>query len=59
MYLRALDAKDWFLSYKTCEDIFEDADGEDGEPVITQSEIDRGIADGMDEDLINQEFWCD
>jgi hypothetical protein len=59
MYLRAPDAKDWFLSYKTCEDIFKDAGGEDGEPVITRADIDRAVADGMDPDLVNQEFLCD
>jgi hypothetical protein len=59
MFLYALDAPDWFVSYKTAEDVYRDAEGEDGEPVITEADVQRAIAEGMDPDLVKQEFYCD
>jgi hypothetical protein len=59
MFLYALDAKDWFVSYKTADDVYRDAEGEDGDPVITEADVQRAIAEGMDPDLVKQEFYCD
>lgn len=58
LYKSALDHRDrWFVSLKTVDDTFRDAEGEDGTPVITQAQIDQDVADGMDEETVQQEYY--
>jgi len=45
----------WFSTYLTINDTRK----EDGSPIITQAQIDQDIADGMDEDIIKQEYFLD
>lgn len=59
LYKAALEHRDrWHVSLKTVDDTRRDADGEDGSPVVTQQRIDDDIADGMDEDTVQQEYYC-
>lgn len=45
----------WFVSMK---DVTQTAK-EDGSPVVTQEQIENDIADGMDKDTANQEYYLD
>lgn len=59
LYRAALqDRERWFVSLKTVDDTRRDAAGEDGSPVITQEMIDQDVADGMDEETVQQEYYC-
>ncbi len=61
LYKSALEHRDrWFVSLKTVADTIRDADGEPrfGEVVVSQSDIDDDIADGMDEETAQQEYYC-
>ncbi len=48
---------DWFYSFLTVNDTRRDAPGEDGSPVISEADIEADRRDGMDEDLIQQEYY--
>jgi hypothetical protein len=55
---RAQDAKGWWTSMKTVDDTRRDSAGEAGGPVMTEEMIDDERKSGMDEDLIQQEYYC-
>jgi len=46
---------DWFTQLLTVSD----TKREDGSPVISEGDVDRERAEGMDEALVQQEFYCD
>ncbi len=48
----------WYTSLRTVRDTWRDAPGEDGQPIITQADIEAEIASGLDEELVPQEFFC-
>lgn len=50
------EAKDpnWYLSLKTVADTKRD----DGTPVISQQDIEQEIAEGMPQEMVDQEFYC-
>ncbi len=48
----------WHVSLLTVDDTVRDAIGEDGSRVVSQIQIDADIADGMDEDTAQQEYYC-
>jgi phage terminase large subunit len=50
----AKTSPDWFYSLLTIDDTLRD----DGVPVITKTQYEREIAEGMDPDLAKQEFYC-
>lgn len=50
----ALGSKDWYVQYLTVDDTRRP----DGTPVITQEEIESFRMSGMDEEIIQQEFYC-
>jgi hypothetical protein len=47
----------WYTSVLTVNDTRRDAEGEDGSPVISPADIEADRRDGMDEDLIAQEYF--
>jgi phage terminase large subunit len=48
----------WHVSLLTVDDTIRDAEGEDGSRVVSQEQIDADVADGMDEDTVQQEYYC-
>lgn len=58
LWERSEGAKGWFTSIKTVDDTKRDAEGEDGSPVVTEEMLDEERKSGMDEDLIQQEYYC-
>jgi hypothetical protein len=52
------DDPEWFRSLLTIRDTRRDADGEDGLPVMTDSDVDAEVRAGMSRELANQEFYC-
>lgn len=54
LYDMAKDNPDWFCERLTIADTMR----EDGTPVITKEDIDRERREGMDEELIQQEYYC-
>lgn len=48
----------WFAQLLTVDDTRRDALGEDGSFVVTAAQIERERQEGMEEDLIQQEFYC-
>lgn len=54
LYQTNKDNPDWFVQHLTVDDTFR----EDGTPVITAAMIDEERRGGMDENIINQEFFC-
>ncbi len=50
---------EWFTSHLTVEDTCRDAPGEDGRPVISLADIEADRRDGMEEALIQQEYFLD
>jgi phage terminase large subunit len=48
----------WFTSLLTIEDTRRDAPGEDGSWVTTVQDVEDDIAEGMDEALARQEYFC-
>ena len=47
----------WYTSVLTVNDTRRDAEGEDGSPVISPADIEADRRDGMDEELIRQEYF--
>ncbi len=58
LYQHALRDSDWFTEILTVNDTRRDAPGEDGTPVITLEAIEAERARGVDEDFIQQEYYC-
>lgn len=59
MYEKAEKNPTWFTSVKTIEQTIRDAEGEDGiSPVVSQADLEEERKRGMDEDLIQQEYYC-
>jgi phage terminase large subunit len=54
LYKMALNNPDWYVERLTVNDTARD----DGSPVISPADIETERAEGMDDDLINQEFYC-
>lgn len=54
LYDMALNNPDWFCERLT----INDTQREDGSPVITSDDIDKDRREGMDEELIQQEYYC-
>lgn len=48
----------WFTQLLTVRDTLRDAPGESGLPVVSEEQIERERQEGMEEDLIQQEFYC-
>lgn len=48
----------WHTSLLTVHDTRRDAPGEDGSAVIRPEDIQKDIEEGMDEDLVMQEYFC-
>ncbi len=48
---------EWYSSFLTVREAFRDAPGEDGSRVISDADIEADRRDGMDEDLIQQEYF--
>lgn len=48
----------WYASFKTVHDTRRDAEGENGEPVITQHDIDELIREGFRPETIAREYYC-
>ena len=61
----AANPNEWFYDYLTIEDTYKDGPGENGEPVITQADLDSLRNEwetslgksGMSPEMINQEFY--
>lgn len=49
------NAEGWYVDIKTIADTYR----HDGKPIVTQADVDREIAEGMDPALARQEFYCD
>lgn len=58
LWERAKSAKGWFASIHTIDETKRDAENEDGTPVVTEAMLDEERKLGMDEDLIQQEYYC-
>ena len=54
LYEMAKNNKDWFCQKLTIDDTRDDL----GNPIITQKQIDAERRDGMNEEMILQEFYC-
>jgi phage terminase large subunit len=55
---RALADPEWFTQILTIEQTKKDATGEDGGPVITPEVLEAERRRGVDEDFIQQEYFC-
>lgn len=49
---------EWFTYLATVADTRRDAEGENGRPVVTAEQVERERAEGMPDELIQQEFYC-
>lgn len=58
LWERAQQAKGWFSSVHTVDETLRDAEGEDNTAVVTEVMIDEDRSAGMDEDLVQQEYYC-
>jgi hypothetical protein len=54
MFQSIKDADNWFASLKTIRDTHK----KNGEPIVSQEAVDKEIRDGMSENLVQQEFYC-
>lgn len=54
LYKMALKEKDWYVEKLTIADTRRD----DGTPVISEADIEKDRIEGMDSDLIQQEYYC-
>lgn len=54
LYDMAKDNPDWYAEVLTVRDTFR----EDGRPVVSEEDIDADRREGMDEELIQQEYYC-
>jgi len=58
LHMAARKDSSWFEQLLTVEDTYRDAEGESGEPVITQSQIQTLRERGVAEEIIQQEYYC-
>jgi hypothetical protein len=58
LYQRALSDSAWFCELLTVRDTRRDAPGEDGQPIITEADLERERREGMPEPLVQQEYFC-
>jgi phage terminase large subunit len=58
LYAHAERDPSWYAARLTVADTRRDAEGEDGQPVISEAAIDRERLEGMPENLVAQEFYC-
>ena len=58
MFRMAVANEEWFCQVLTVEDTHRDAPGENEERVVTDANIDSERAEGMTEELIQQEYFC-
>jgi len=58
MYEMAASNDNWFCSRLTIEDTHRDSEGEDGALVIDQEALDEERAEGMSDEMIQQEYYC-
>lgn len=54
LYQEACQSPDWYVSYKTVRDTVK----HDGTPIISEAQIAKLRAEGEDEDIIQQEYYC-
>lgn len=59
LYQMALTNPEWYCSLLSVSDTRRDAPGEDGLPVITPAMIESERLQGMREELLQQEYFCD
>lgn len=48
----------WYVEYLTIKDTLRDGIGEDGSPVLTEQDIEEERREGVEEELIQQEYYC-
>jgi hypothetical protein len=48
----------WYTELLTINDTRRDGEGEDGTPVLTEQDIEEERREGVDEELIQQEYYC-
>lgn len=58
MFEMAQENDQWFCSKLTVEDTRRDSEGEDGSRVVTAEDLDEERREGMDEQMIQQEYYC-
>ena len=58
MYEMAQNNDSWFCSKLTVEDTCRDSDGEDGSRVVSADDLEEERREGMDEQMIQQEYYC-
>ena len=58
LYKYAQESKEWFCERLTIADTRRDAEGEDGSPVIKESDIDELRKAGVREEDIQREYYC-
>ena len=58
MFEMAQENDQWFCSKLTVEDTLRDSEGEDGSRVVTAEDLEEERREGMDEQMIQQEYYC-
>jgi hypothetical protein len=58
MFEMAQENDQWFCSKLTVEDTRRDSEGEDGSRVVTADDLEEERREGMDEQMIQQEYYC-
>lgn len=58
LYEMAQNNDQWFCSKLTVEDTRRDSDGEDGSRVVSADDLEEERREGMDEQMIQQEYFC-
>lgn len=58
LYQQNRNNPEWFVSLLTVHDTTRDGAGESGLPVVSDADIDADRREGMDEALIQQEYFC-
>ena len=58
LYEMAKQNPRWFVQLLTIDDTREDAEGESGKPIMTHDEIEELRRQGVNEDKIQQEYFC-
>ena len=58
MFEMAQNNDQWFCSKLTVEDTRRDSDGEDGSRVVSADDLEEERREGMDEQMIEQEYYC-
>ena len=58
LYEMAQNNDSWFCSKLTVEDTCRDSDGEDGSRVVSADDLEEERREGMDEQMIQQEYYC-